>query len=96
MKPDLFQTNCVHMNCAKEIPRPLTFKEKLENYYPIIIPLGAFLLTFIIYYLIYHYKRDNHAFRKAILHTLLFLWIFLLVWFIVFCGLAYYSDRYMH
>jgi len=73
MKPDLFQTNCVHMNCAKEISRPLTFKKKLENYYPVIILLAAFLLTLITYYLIYHYKKENHAFRKAILHTLLFL-----------------------
>jgi hypothetical protein len=27
---------------------------------------------------------------------LLFLWIFLILGFIVFFGLAYYSDRYMH
>jgi hypothetical protein len=73
MKPDLFQTNCVHMNCAMEIPMPKTFWEKVEDYYPIIIPFGALLLTFITYYLIYHYRKENHAFRKAILHTLLFL-----------------------
>ena len=51
--------------------------------YPIIILLGVFLVLFIIHYLIYHFKKKEHPIRKAIINSLIVMWILIVAWIIL-------------
>ncbi len=62
-----------------EFPEGTVFFQQHKYAYPIIIFLGTFLLIFTIHYLIYHFKKKEHPIRKAIINSLIVMWILIIV-----------------